>query len=328
MDDLPPPDALTDSRRMVACRKMPPVSRTCRCTARRTLLAAAALLAALALGGCSAVGGSPATTRVTAKDSAEGVSFTEGALPVLFYRAQPAPGREPWRRHYLHPVRALDGAILTEDAPADHVHQRGIYWAWRRILVDGVHVADGWVGKGLTLSLAEPRLRPHVDGSAEMQVHGRWSVPLHGASVEIIEEFSSIRVHPVRDGVRRLDLAVQLRALRPGVALAGTDDDKGYGGISFRLRDAPAVLLESGGQQLRAATARMPTGESVAFAWPATSALGASKLEVSCTVDGRPWTEWVLRQEPSMQNCAFPGRSPVTLDGREWTHLAATVWIR
>jgi hypothetical protein len=215
--------------------------------------------------------------------------------------------------NYVHPLHAPDGTLLTEDAPADHLHQRGVYWAWRRILVDGTQVADGWVGNGIVFELTEPRLEQLADGSARIEVTVSWTVPLDGRPTEIIEETSVIRAHPLREGDRRVDFELRLRALREGVALAGTDDEKGYGGPSARLRDAGSVRLASHGQTLTATLARMSVGDEVEMTWGDESPLAGRQVVLACRVGNRPWTEWVLRQEPSMQNCAFPGRTPRVL---------------
>lgn len=282
----------------------------------------------LALAGCAAAPPPWAKPAVDAQHAPDGVLLQQDGAPILFYRSRPESGRESWRVHYLHPVHAPAGDVLTEDAPVDHLHQRGIFWAWRRVLVDGVPVADGWVGRQLEMQVGEPRVTRHPDGSAEIHARARWIVPVGGTAAAVVEESSSIRAFPVAGGARRIDLDVRLTALRPGVALAGTDDEKGYGGLSFRLRDAAAMTLLSDGRELQATIARMGTGPAVDFAWRGGSPLHGSRVTIACSVDDQPWTQWVLRQEPSMQNCAFPGRTPVAVPTDRALHLAATLSLR
>ena len=256
------------------------------------------------------------------------MQLLEDGRPVLRYRSRPASDREPWRTDYVHPLYSVDGAIVTEDAPADHVHHRGIFWAWRRILVDGVPIADGWVGNGLVLDAARPGVTLLPDGSVRIEARLRWRVTLDGKSVPIVEESSEIRAWPVSAGVRRVDVTVRLRALRPGVELAGTDDGKGYGGLSMRFANTQSVRIESGGRELQAVVDGMDTGPDVGFFWPTLEPPWPVRIDVSCSVDGRPWTRWVLRQEPSMQNCAYPGRVPVTLPTGEDRVLQASLRLR
>jgi hypothetical protein len=265
--------------------------------------------------------------RVTAEVVDDGVRVTAGGQPVLFYRTRPDSGREPWRVNYIHPLHSVAGAVITEDAPVDHLHQRGVYWAWRRILVDGERVADGWVGEDLSLEVTRRLALDRSDGSAQVEARVLWRVPLGGALVEIVEENSRIRVFPVADGRRRVDLEVRLRALRRGVAIAGTDDEKGYGGLSLRFAHGPQVQLAGDGRELRATSAGIEAGQSVEFSWPALAPPWPSRVTARCTVDGQPWTRWVLRQEPSMQNCAYPGSSPVELPTDRDLVLAVTLDI-
>jgi hypothetical protein len=288
----------------------------------------AGVAAGLALTGCAGVPSPPVTAVVDAVIAPDGVLLQQDGAPILFYRSRPEVGREPWRVHYLHPLHAPSGEVLTEDAPPDHLHQRGVYWAWRRILVDGVPVADGWVGRDLALQVESPLVRRHEDGSAEIRATALWIVPVGGTATPVIREYSTIRAFPLDSGVRRIDVDVRLVALRPSVALGGTDDDKGYSGLSFRLRDAPQVQLHSGGQDLRATVARMATGPTVRFAWGTGSPLSSKQVTIECRVDGRSWQEWVLRQESSMQNCAFPGRVPASVPVDGELRLLATLTLR
>jgi hypothetical protein len=291
------------------------------------LTTAVRAVAVLTVGGCASVPDTVPQSRVEPVTEPDGIRLQQGGVPILYYRSRPAPDREPWRVHYLHPLHATNGDVLTEDAPADHPHQRGVFWAWRRVLVDGAIVADGWVGRQLTLEVMAPTAQRLDDGSAEIIAQARWVVPVDGRPTPIIEERSVFRVLPLNDGARRIELDVRLTALRPGVALAGTDDEKGYGGLSFRLRDASLLTLASGGRELRATQARMRTGQVVSFSWQSTSELAATRVSIACSVDGRPWTEWVLRQEPSMQNCAFPGQTPAQVPMDGGLRLRATVRI-
>jgi hypothetical protein len=267
------------------------------------------------------------SSRVEALRTDDGVQLVDSGAPVLFYRSKPSPGREPWRTHYVHPVYSIGGAVITEDAPADHVHHRGVFWAWRRILVDGVKVADGWVGDNLALEVASPAVTSHDDGSAQIDMHVRWIVPMHGRPTPIIEENSSIRAYPAVDGRRRIDVSVGLRALRHGVELAGTDDEKGYGGLSLRVANPQLAEIESDGRVMHAAVAGMQTGDWVAFNWRAPPPPWPARVAASCQVDGHAWTRWVLRQEPSMQNCAFPGSAPTAVPSEGVLRLGLSLLV-
>ena len=78
----------------------------------------------------------------------QGYLVSEGERPVLFYQSAPRSldGRYS-RSSYVHPLYGLDGRVLTHDFPEDHLHHRGIFWAWHQL----------WVGD----KKAGDRSRPH-----------------------------------------------------------------------------------------------------------------------------------------------------------------------
>ena len=258
---------------------------------------------------------------VVATPTPDGIALSAAGSPILFYRSQPEPGREAWRVNYVHPLYSAAGTVITEDAPLDHLHQRGVYWAWRRILVDGVRVADGWVGDKIVMAIATPTSRAWPDGSAQIDVQATWRVPVLGVETAIIEESSSIRAYPLRDGRRRIVFEVRLRALRSGVQLAGTDDEKGYGGFSLRFARSELLEFVSDGQALQPLVAAVRTGEEVILRWPAPVPGWPPSIRAGCRVNEQPWQSWVLRREPSMQNCAFPGREPVSVPQDRPLHI-------
>ncbi len=263
------------------------------------------------LGACASQTLDASAAHVSALTEVDGVRLLEGDRPVLYYRRRAEPGREPWRLHYVHPLHSVGGEVITEDAPADHLHHRGLFWAWRRILVDGVRVADGWVGQGLELDVTETTVSELPDGSAQIDVLVLWRVQLDGRATAIVEENSRIRAYPTHGGRRRVEVEVRLRGLRGGVEIAGTDDEKGYGGPSIRFGNSERVVIHGDGRELHATPAAIEAGDAIDFSWPSLPAPWPERVRVACEVDGRPWPHWVLRQEPSMQNCAFPGARPV-----------------
>ena len=251
----------------------------------------------------------------------DGIRLVEDGRPVLLYRSRPEPGRESWRLHYVHPLHSVGGAVLTEDAPADHPHHRGVFWAWRRVLVHGVQVGDGWVGQDLFLDVGTPTVSEHPDGSARIDVRVVWRAPVQGRSEAIVEEYSAIHAFPVRDGRQRIDFEVRMRGLRAGVAIAGTDDEKGYGGPSIRFGRSEVISMRGDGRELRATPGGLDAGEVVEFLWPSMAPPWPARVQATCSINGRAWRHWVLRQEASMQNCAFPGRVPLELPTDSYTIL-------
>ncbi len=229
------------------------------------------------------------------------VSVVCDELAVLTYHFVTADPSEPWRLNFIHPLAAANGACLTEDAPADHHHHRGVFWAWRRMIVDGEVVGDGWVGRDLAYRVEPPRVAVREDGDVEIMTDVVWSARM-GA---LVRERAHIVVGP-----DRVELEVRLRALSENVMVAGTDDEKGYGGPSIRFAHSDRLQFESEGRALAPEVGAVETGGSVDFSWDPRPEGFPERVRVACSIDGRPWTKWVLRRGLSMQNCAFPGREP------------------
>lgn len=64
------------------------------------------------------------------------------------------------------------------------------------------------------------------------------------------------------------------------------------------------------------------------FTWPASAGYPAWAVGLACKANGQPITQWILRRELSMQNCAFPGRVPVQLTKGQPMRLQAAIVIQ
>lgn len=269
---------------------------------RRLLIA----LAALALA-------TPAAARVDATFRPDGVAVTDDGKPVLFYRTAPASGAEPGRANYVHPLHAPDGTVLTEDRPADHLHQRGVFWAWHQMRLDGRPMADGWFMTGFTPSIRETKFRGDPDGGATLTVTFDWLFNGGPELVYAAREVTRLRIAPLAEGGRRLDFTTTLTPRVDGLSLGGSDDVKGYGGFSVRLVRPDQLTFASDGKAVAARSEAVAAGRAMGFTWPNSAGFSAWAVGLACKADGRPITLWILRRELSMQNCVYPGRVPVTL---------------
>ncbi len=78
----------------------------------------------------------------------EAITLIQSGRPVLRYNAgyleSPKPSA-PWygRSGFIHPVYTPGGRIVTDDFPADHLHQHGLMFAWTSARIEGRHV-DFW----------------------------------------------------------------------------------------------------------------------------------------------------------------------------------------
>lgn len=258
----------------------------------------------------------------------DGVTITENDQPVLFYRTKPASGAEPGRLNYVHPLYAPDGTILTEDRPADHLHQRGLFWSWHQVRLGDRAVADGWFMKGLTFVVKKTAFKTDSAGVGTLTLDVDWIVSSGPELAYVARETTRVKVQPLKKGARRIDFDTSIIPTVDGLSLGGSDDAKGYGGFSMRLIAPDRLLFSSGGKTVAAAVTPVTAGRSMGFAWPNQPGLERWGVGLSCKVDGRPISQWILRKELSMQNCVWPGRAPVALVKDKPLRLQSAVVIK
>ncbi|MFZ5670167.1 MAG: DUF6807 family protein [Pseudomonadota bacterium] len=259
----------------------------------------------------------------------DGVTVTDAGAPVLFYRTKPAePSTSPGRSNYIHPLYAPDGTVLTEDGPADHPHQRGVFWSWHQVRLGDMTAADGWFMKGLTFFVKQTRFKGERGGAAVLTLEVDWILSSQPELVYIAEETTTVRIQPLKAGARRIDIDTQITPLVDNLSLGGSDDAKGYGGFSMRLIAPDKLVFGSNGKAVTPAVTPVTAGSSMGFAWPGQPGLSKWSVGLSCKVDGRPITQWILRRELSMQNCVWPGRAPVALVKGRPLRLQSSLVIR
>jgi hypothetical protein len=257
-----------------------------------------------------------AAVRIT-KD-AQGYWFTEGDTRVLFYQAErkALPDGQAARSNYFHPLHGLDGNVLTEDFPKDHIHHRGIFWAWHQVRINGKTVQDQWVNRDSFWTVQDARTGSDAD-SASLSLRVAWESPLfmddRGHRRPFVEERSMTRVHRVEAGTRKIDFHQRLTALVDGVEIGGSEDAKGYGGFSFRVV-MPSDIRFTGAQGVVT-----PTENAVSPSpWMDVSGTYGASGKSGLTVLTHPSTTgypqpWILRARGSMQNAVYPGRQPAAI---------------
>jgi hypothetical protein len=201
--------------------------------------------------------------RVDAVFAADGVTITDGSKSVLFYRTAPADPREPGRLNYVHPLYAPDGAVLTQDRPADHLHQRGVFWSWHQVIVDGKAVADGWFMKGLAFHVREKRFKGDRAAGGTLTVNADWIVNSGPEVAYVARETTKVKVFALKKGARRIDFDTVITARADTLALGGSDDAKGYGGFSVRLVQPDRLAFGSAGKAVVPAVGPIEAGKAM-----------------------------------------------------------------
>jgi len=158
----------------------------------------------------------------------------QGEKPVLVYNhglmARPEIGGASARACYFHPVYGMDGEVLTDDFPKDHVYHRGMYWAWPHIKI-GQHDYDLWSVKPELRQLFQRWLVREVGASgAKLGIENGW----FAGDKQLVREQVWVDVHPaVADG-RTIDIKLTWTSLEQSLTLSGAEG-KSYGGFNFRF---------------------------------------------------------------------------------------------
>ena len=166
----------------------------------------------------------------------------EGEKPVLTYNygmlLKEGVPEDRRRSCYIHPVYGLDGEVLTDDFPADHLHHRGLCWVWPRVIVGGKEY-DLWDIRGI-----EQRFErwggEHVSPkSAVFSADAGWYV----GENKIVSEAVCVQVFPASEKGRAIGVAIILQATKEPVKISGREPVKGYGGFSFRFSPREETVI-------------------------------------------------------------------------------------
>ncbi|MDA3879318.1 MAG: PmoA family protein [Prolixibacteraceae bacterium] len=236
----------------------------------------------------------------------EGFWIKEAGENVLFFqRETKSLASEFGRNNYFHPVFSLHGDTITEDFPDDHPHHRGIFWAWSQIQVDGRPIANSWDLEHFTQKIAEVEFRTDEKGRGILAYTSFWYAS--NPDDPFMREKTKVVVSPRNMRYRKIDFEIELQALEHNLAIGGSDNEKGYGGFSVRMKtDENTKFFNEWGQQTEPENTAMEGGRYIN--------ISNRQLKYGVVIynnrDNPPSPGWILRQQESMQNCAWPGREP------------------
>ena len=121
---------------------------------------------------------------------------------------------------------------------------------------------------------------------------------------------------------RIIDFEIALLALEPDLKIAGSDDEKGYGGFSVRMLMPEDITFISENGPVIATTNQLTAGPWMDVNGTLTKDGGKAGIVMVCNPDNPVYPDpWILRTKGSMQNPAYPGRQPVSISQSEPTVL-------
>lgn len=249
--------------------------------------------------------------------NSEGIRLLEDGQPRFFYQTatKSKDGKYP-RANYIHPLYGLNGEVLTEDFPEDHLHHHGVFWAWHQLYAEGERVGDPWISEGISWEVRKTSTRAKR-GTARIKADVRW-LQLPG-NKPIVKENLVISYERLDDDVYALTFDIELTALVDGVEIGGSEDDKGYGGFSPRFMLPEDVKFNSTTGAVTPHNLPVQAGPWMNLTGSFdTSSGGSSGIVIMGEPEKLPsYKGWILRSQRSMQNVAFPGREPIAIEKGE-----------
>lgn len=268
-----------------------------------------------------------------------GYEFFEGESPVLFYQSAPKSLDGNFERAgYVHPLYDLDGNVISQDFPADHLHHRGVFWAWHQLSVGDTQIGDPWICRNFLSRVDSVTITGGNSGTAGIEAMVHWVSPdwkdSSGTMKPIVREQTQVQVRRSRDDSRVIDFRIRLTALEIEVRIGGSDDVKGYGGFSprFRLPNDIRFTAEYGEVEPQKTAVKASRWMDVSGSFNGKDAGQESTITgitIFChpSLPGFP-QEWIIRNARSMQNPVFPGRTPITLPTNEPLELRYRLVVR
>lgn len=248
----------------------------------------------------------------------EGYQFYEGEKPVLFYRTAPKamPDGTYARANYCHPVYGLDDQVLTEDFPADHLHHRGIFWAWHQVYVGNVPMGDMWACQDFTWDIHRVQILPSQPDAAALKASVYWKSSRWQEGRELFaQETVTIRVHETVHDTRLIDFDIEILALVEGMRLGGSNNVKGYGGFSTRIVLPKDIRMSDPNGPVTPQNTAVAAGDWMNFSGTFGDTPSNFAILVHPSHPGHP-RAWILRKSGSAQNLTYPGREPIPVSTR------------
>lgn len=214
--------------------------------------------------------------------------------------------------------------MITEDFPADHPHHRGIFWAWHQLYIGDKRIGDGWEIRDISWEVRSVREVPGPAGSRSIQTEVFWKSPLwlggDGEEKAFLREQTTITAHPASADYRPIDFEISLLALEADMRIGGSEDEKGYGGFSARIRLADTMAFTGPEGMVKPENLPVAAGGWLDISGPIGRGGALAGLSIIAHPDNPGYPNpWILRASQSMQNAVHPhpGAIPVPLSAQE-----------
>ncbi|MFO8000334.1 MAG: DUF6807 family protein [Marinilabilia sp.] len=251
--------------------------------------------------------------QINISENEEGLQVTENGKKVFFYQKASQDHEGEYERcHYIHPLRGLEDGIITEDFPDDHLHHRGIFWAWHQVWINDQRIGDPWEIKDFDQEVVDLDVMNADDGKGRIETRVHWKSPLWEDGKEpYLKESTTITVHPESGNHRRIDFTIRLRATVDNLTIGGSENEKGYGGFSVRMVLPDDVRFSGPEGKVKPQNTPVPSPGYINIAGSLENESTNSGILIIDSPENPDYPQdWILRKKHSMQNAVFPGQDP------------------
>lgn len=248
----------------------------------------------------------------------------EGHRPVLVYNhgfiSKPGVTAARSRSTYIHPIYGLDGEVLSDDFPEDHVYHRGLYWAWPHIKVADQEY-DLWSMRGIRHEFQRWLARETKSNRALLGVENGWFV----GDKQVMREKVWIQVHPASSRGRSIDVELTWTPTDRPVTLWGAEG-KSYGGLTLRFgpRSKTIITVPAGRSSKDLVVTRLPWAD-LSGDLNGTNKLSGAAVFVHPEHPDHPPT-WMTRHY-GMLAVGWPGVTPQTFPPGKSVSCRYRIWI-
>lgn len=238
--------------------------------------------------------------------------------PVLGYRILPRSKDGQYTRNNYVNLYNFQGYEITEDFPADHLHHRGVFWAWHQVIVGERHLGDSWECRNFTWDSKEVTTTQQRDGVL-LRTRTHWSSPdyvdTQGIEIPIVMEETEVHIHKTKNAARVIDFHIIINPLVDHLKLGGSENDKGYGGFSPRIALPADIKFWSEQGEVTPQRTAIEAGPWINMEGTFHEKdPSPSTIAIICHPGNPTYPDkWILRAKGSMQNAAYPGQHAVNV---------------
>src|SRR5688572_10254788 len=224
------------------------------------------------------------------------------------------------RSTYVHPIYGLDGEVLTDDFPKDHLGHRGLFWGWPHVNI-GTNHYDLWDLPGIEQRFERWLARNAGAAGATLGIQNGWYV----GGRKVVQEQVWLRASPASKDERVLDVELTLVPIGESLTLRGAEG-KSYGGFTFRFapRTNTVITTPLGQGDKDLMITRLPWADFSARFEGRAERSGAAIFVAPDHPDFSP--EWMTRHY-GLLCVGWPGVKPKTFQPGETIRCRYRVWV-